>query len=40
MDYPEQIPTQRTYMEAERINAISSLLNDLVGREAALRRYL
>jgi len=27
-------------MEAERINAISSLLNDLTGREAELRRYL
>jgi hypothetical protein len=27
-------------MEAERINAISALLNDLTGREAELRRYL
>ncbi|NLC24807.1 peptide chain release factor 2 [Oxalobacter vibrioformis] len=27
-------------MEAERLNTISHLLNDLVGREAALRRYL
>ena len=29
-----------TAMEAERINAISALLNDLTGREAELRRYL
>ena len=27
-------------MEAERINALSALLNDLTGREAELRRYL
>ena len=27
-------------MEAERINAISALLNDLTVREAELRRYL
>jgi hypothetical protein len=27
-------------MEAERINAISALLNDLTSREAELRRYL
>ncbi|PQO98195.1 peptide chain release factor 2 [Massilia phosphatilytica] len=27
-------------MEAERINALSSLLNDLTSREAELRRYL
>jgi hypothetical protein len=38
-------PIQLTYetaktMEAERINAISALLNDLTGREAELRRYL
>jgi hypothetical protein len=29
-----------TIMEAERINALSALLNDLTGREAELRRYL
>jgi hypothetical protein len=35
-------PTNETAetMEAERINAISALLNDLTGREAELRRYL
>jgi hypothetical protein len=35
-------PTNRIAktMEAERINAISALLNDLTGREAELRRYL
>jgi hypothetical protein len=27
-------------MEAERINALSALLNDLTSREAELRRYL
>jgi hypothetical protein len=27
-------------MEAERINALSALLNDLTDREAELRRYL
>jgi hypothetical protein len=27
-------------MEAERINALSALLNDLSSREAELRRYL
>jgi hypothetical protein len=27
-------------METERINALANLLNDLTGREAALRRYL
>jgi len=27
-------------MEAERINSLSALLNDLTGREAELRRYL
>jgi len=27
-------------MEAERINALAALLNDLTGREAELRRYL
>jgi hypothetical protein len=27
-------------MEAERINAIAALLNDLTSREAELRRYL
>jgi hypothetical protein len=30
----------RATMEAERINALSALLNDLTGREAELRRYL
>jgi hypothetical protein len=29
-----------TIMEAERINALSALLNDLTSREAELRRYL
>jgi len=35
-------PTNETAetMEAERINAISALLNDLTSREAELRRYL
>ena len=34
-------PTQiAKIMEAERINAIAALLNDLTGREAELRRYL
>ena len=35
-------PIQKTAktMEAERINAISALLNDLTSREAELRRYL
>jgi hypothetical protein len=27
-------------MEAERINALSALLNDMTSREAELRRYL
>lgn len=27
-------------MEAERLNALSALLNDLTSREAELRRYL
>jgi len=27
-------------MEAERINALSALLNDLTERQAELRRYL
>jgi hypothetical protein len=31
---------RRQIMEAERINALSALLNDLTGREAELRRYL
>ena len=30
----------RNAMEAERINALSALLNDLTDREAELRRYL
>jgi len=30
----------RNAMEAERINALSALLNDLTAREAELRRYL
>jgi len=29
-----------TNMEAERINALSALLNDLASRESELRRYL
>jgi hypothetical protein len=35
-------PTKNTpkTMEAERINALSALLNDLSSREAELRRYL
>jgi hypothetical protein len=35
-------PTKNTSptMEAERINALSALLNDLSSREAELRRYL
>jgi hypothetical protein len=35
-------PTKNTptTMEAERINALSALLNDLTSREAELRRYL
>jgi hypothetical protein len=35
-------PTKRPSltMEAERINALSALLNDLSSREAELRRYL
>jgi hypothetical protein len=35
-----QLIQDATTMEAERINAISALLNDLTGREAELRRYL
>ena len=35
-----QLTQDATTMEAERINAISALLNDLTGREAELRRYL
>jgi hypothetical protein len=31
---------RQNIMEAERINAISALLNDLTSREAELRRYL
>jgi hypothetical protein len=31
---------RRNAMEAERINALSALLNDLTDREAELRRYL
>jgi hypothetical protein len=34
------IQEDRNAMEAERINALSALLNDLTGREAELRRYL
>ncbi|GAB3409807.1 hypothetical protein NX774_07775 [Massilia agilis] len=35
-------PTEKNakIMEAERINALSSLLSDLTSREAELRRYL
>jgi hypothetical protein len=35
-------PTQKNAktMEAERINALSALLNDLTSRESELRRYL
>ena len=32
--------SDRNAMEAERINALSALLNDLTDREAELRRYL
>jgi hypothetical protein len=35
-----QLTQNAKIMEAERINAISALLNDLTGREAELRRYL
>jgi len=35
-----QLTQDTTTMEAERINALSALLNDLTGREAELRRYL
>ena len=37
-DSPNSI--DRNAMEAERINALSALLNDLTDREAELRRYL
>jgi len=36
----QPIQEDRNAMEAERINALSALLNDLTGREAELRRYL
>jgi hypothetical protein len=36
----QPIHEDRKSMEAERINALSALLNDLTGREAELRRYL
>jgi hypothetical protein len=36
----QPIPRTQKTMEAERINAISALLNDLTSREAELRRYL
>jgi len=35
-----QLKLHAKIMEAERINAISALLNDLTSREAELRRYL
>jgi hypothetical protein len=36
----QPIQEDRNAMEAERINALSALLNDLTSREAELRRYL
>jgi hypothetical protein len=35
-----QLQDTQATMEAERINALSALLNDLTSREAELRRYL